>query len=556
MARSANHPKTLRFCLVAIAAFLMALLILLNAPSSYAVEGTEANPDQPSASSSSPVSLQAGDTWLSTQAGTVYVSRNNIYHYKSNCSGMRYYTAMSESAAISRGAKPCDKCVHGSGGPGSPGSPSSPGSYSGASAPAAVVPADDPYDMDSNVWSRHYGETALDTMAQIVEAGQFTSGGTVVLATVDGYWDALTAAGVAGMVKAPVLMTNGKSLSPQTNNELRWLSPQRIVVCGGTAAVSQSVANQAAAVSGAKVVRCSGKDAVGTAIDIFKKAPSTTGGKWSRTAFVCTNGGYWDALAAAPISYAKHMPIFLTNGANSITAETLSAMKGNIDGVYIVGGTSAVSKNVENAIKGAGIKVLGRFNGATAIETAAMVADYGIDKEGMSANNIGVATTSGYWDALSGAAFCGVYGSVLILVDGPDASSIFSVVSARSDVIEYGHVFGGSAAVSHATYNKLVDVCPDRVDDESDHDGGYEYEGSDYYDNGGNNDELYDSEFGWQYKDGKKYYIDDCGNMVTDSWIYISENWYYFDEDGCMVTGTHVIDGQVCEFDENGVHIK
>ena len=41
---------------------------------------------------------------------TVYVSRNNVMHLKSNCSGMKYYETMSYSSAVARGASRCSKC--------------------------------------------------------------------------------------------------------------------------------------------------------------------------------------------------------------------------------------------------------------------------------------------------------------------------------------------------------------------------------------------------------------------------------------------------------------
>ena len=155
------------------------------------------------------------------------------------------------------------------------------------------------------------------------------------------------------------------------------------------------------------IERCYGSDAVGTAIDIFQRAPRLTGGKWSATAFVCTNDGYWDALAAAPISYSEHMPIFLTNGKNSIDSRAISAMKaGGVKNVWIVGGTAAISDAVRSMLDRSGIKVNGRLAGNTAIETSEAVARHGL-KLGMTADSMGVATTSGYWDALSGAALCG-----------------------------------------------------------------------------------------------------------------------------------------------------
>ena len=304
--------------------------------------------------------------------------------------------------------------------------------------------------------TRLSGQTALDTMSAIVDAGSFPKSGTVVLATSGGYWDALTAAGVAGLAGAPVLMTDGSSLSPQTRAQISKLKPKTIVICGGTAAVTKKVENDAkSAAGGAAAVRCAGQTATGTACEIFKNGKRF--GTWSDAAFVCTNAGYWDALAAAPVSYARHMPIFLTEGASSISKETLNTMKaGGVKRVYIVGGEAAISPNVLRQIQDAGIPVAGRLWGYTAIETSEAVAGFGVDTMKMAANNLGIATSGGYWDALAGAALCGRMGSVLVLVDGPSAHSIWEFVWSRSESIANIYVFGGTAAISKATGDAAV----------------------------------------------------------------------------------------------------
>ena len=305
------------------------------------------------------------------------------------------------------------------------------------------------------------GNIALDTMSAIVDKGNFDKNGTVVLTTAEGYWDALTAAGIAGLAKAPVLMTNDKELSSQTRAQLKKLNPKTIVICGGTAALPTKIeeAAQQAVGAGTQIKRAYGNTATGTAVDIFSKAPGITGGKWADTAFVCTNDGYWDALAAAPISYAKNMPIFLTEGAGDISDETLNAMvEGGVKDVYIVGGRFAINDSVKKKIEGKGIRVVDRLWGNTAIETSEAVASFGLSLN-MTADNVGVATNNGYWDALAGAALCGKLGSVLVLVENESSHSITSFLSAHKAEIADVNIFGGPAAVSDATEAAVLAVA-------------------------------------------------------------------------------------------------
>ena len=300
------------------------------------------------------------------------------------------------------------------------------------------------------------GPVALDTMSAIVDEGGFATGGTVVLATSSGYWDALTAAGVAGMSGAPVLMTDPASLSPQTASQLARLRPKTIVVCGGTFVVTDVVASAAgSAAGGARVVRIAGATAIETANEVFLRAPGVTGKKWGGVGFVCTVEGYWDALSAAPVSYAKAMPIFLARP-DGVEQSTIDAMRsGGVTQAYVVGGTAALTKSVESQLSSAGIAVKGRLSGETAVDTSWRVADLGVSL-GMSSNNMGVATVNGYWDALSGAALCGKKNGVLVLVGGASSSSISSFIKPHKNDIVVDYVFGGTAAVDAATYNAVV----------------------------------------------------------------------------------------------------
>lgn len=111
--------------------------------------------------------------------------------------------------------------------------------------------------------------------------GTIRPGGTVVLVTANGFWDALTASGIAGLADAPVVMTDGESLSEQAESVLSTLRPKTIIVSGGAAAVADSVADEAsAAAKGATVKRCWGQVASDTAVDSFAKAASITGQAW------------------------------------------------------------------------------------------------------------------------------------------------------------------------------------------------------------------------------------------------------------------------------------
>ena len=313
-------------------------------------------------------------------------------------------------------------------------------------------------------WSRLWGNDAYGTMSSIVGSA-FDSGScdTVVLATFDGYWDALTASGYAGFHNCPVLMTGTDSLNAITKSEIARLGASRVVIAGGTAAVSTNVENQVRAIKGVKTVeRAKGADAAGTARAMYELAKKN-GNAWGDTAFVATAGGYWDALAASPLSYQFHYPIFLANvkaegNSAKLDAETIKTIKnGGFKTIVICGGNAAVSRQVEKQLSGIGLPTSSvvRKSGATAAETSAALASCGVSK-GMSSKGIAVATIDGYWDALSGAAFCGVQNTPLVLVNDGNRGAVNSFIKPNASKLQIGVVFGGTAAVSDSVYRSLI----------------------------------------------------------------------------------------------------
>ena len=309
-------------------------------------------------------------------------------------------------------------------------------------------------DAESTVWTRLYGPTAIGTMQAIVEEG-WSSSPVAVLATKEGYWDALSASSLAGSVDCPVLLTGKDGLDDITESEINRLGVQKVYVIGGTNALSEQVDVDLYDLDVEEVVRVAGKDAAATACEVMNELP-----KHADTCIIATSHGYWDALSASPISYDLGMPIFLTSGDYKLSSATLDVIKaGGFKKAIIVGGTAAIPTSVEDQLKSIGIAAdsITRRAGATAIETSSSIAEYGISL-GMGANKVGVATSHGYWDALTGAALCGKDSAVLILVNGTNGSSISTIVAKYANAIKQGRVFGGNRAVSNTTFNTLVGV--------------------------------------------------------------------------------------------------
>ncbi len=308
-------------------------------------------------------------------------------------------------------------------------------------------------------WTRIAGENAYDTMLAIVKKGvennDFVTGGTVVVATGEGYWDALAASSLAGEHKSPVVITAKDELSKQAKEALELLKPKTILVMGGPLAVSDSTVSAMEKIATTK--RVYGGSAADTAVAISKELKSA-----GKVCIVATSDGYWDALSISPYSNSRDVPIFLTASSDDpekhvLSDNTVAAIKdGGYERVVIVGGKLAVSEGVEKQlIDGAGISSENVFRvaGAGAIETSALIADF--ELEDMSTSHLSVATTSGYWDALTGASLAGRQDSILVLtsVEG-DYSAINRAYSKGQEGID-GQIFGGELAVPAKTKTYL-----------------------------------------------------------------------------------------------------
>ena len=301
-------------------------------------------------------------------------------------------------------------------------------------------------------WKRLYGQGRYDTMKAIVDEGFKSKGGTVIVATGTGFKDALAACGLAGLYDAPIVLTDGKNLSSQAKKILQKLKPSKVYVAGGKMAVSNDVLSQINSATGVKAKRIAGS----TSSETSAKLALAGKGRWSsdKVAVIATNKSFKDALSVAPIAYANKYPILLADNGQSLSKAVLDALKElGIKNVIIVGGTGAVSENVESQLAKKKIKVKKRLGGKNGVETSSLIAKYGLSN-GLSVDKMGVATSQNFPDALAGAALCGHNKSILVLADDKAMTNAGFPKPYRTK-LKKGYIFGGTSAVGNKTFTKL-----------------------------------------------------------------------------------------------------
>ena len=298
---------------------------------------------------------------------------------------------------------------------------------------------------------RLWGTTAYDTMETINKMAFPEGSHYAVLTTGEGYWDALSASGLAGKLQAPVLLTQAGALSKQTRSELQRLGVQKIYICGGVQALSANVERELTSL-GISVQRIAGRSASDTANDIAQQLEPTD------EAFLATSWGYEDALSVAPYNYANKKPLFLTDYTTGLLDEnTLATMKAKgVKRIHIVGGTAVVPKAVEDQLREQGIQ-LDRIAGETAYDTSIALADF-LMKRGMKANDVGVATGWGFADALSGATLCGKKNAIMLLADASNMRAVHDVIAPNKSDITNAYIFGGEKVVASTVYEAISEL--------------------------------------------------------------------------------------------------
>ncbi|HSM02169.1 MAG TPA: cell wall-binding repeat-containing protein [Acidimicrobiia bacterium] len=169
----------------------------------------------------------------------------------------------------------------------------------------------------------------------------------VVVATGTGFADALAGGPAAFRGNGPVLLTDPNSLPGEVAAEITRLAPTRIVVAGGTSAVSQAVFDQLQALV-ANTDRISGANRYETAVAISLDAfPAGTASR----AYVATGLNFPDALAGAAAAGFFGSPILLVPGGSlpgSVSAEITRLLARTI---VILGGTAVVTSDVETDLE-------------------------------------------------------------------------------------------------------------------------------------------------------------------------------------------------------------
>ncbi len=294
-------------------------------------------------------------------------------------------------------------------------------------------------------FTRLAGDDRYGTMEEISNEA-FESADTVVLAVGTKFPDALSAAGLAGTLDAPVLLTATDALSSEAAEEIVRLGASNVVIVGGEASISPAVAQSLTAM-GLSVERVSGTDRYATALATYNAGADVwgTSGHGVKTAIIAAGTSFADTTSASSYAWWATAPIFLS-GSEGLDDTTMSAIAdGGFERIVIVGGVNSVPASVQ--IWAAGIAPTIRLAGDNRYATSITFATWAQD-EGMSFNDAGIATGKNFPDALAGGALCGARGSVLLLAHMDGDTQAVDLLAAHKDEVSRVYYLGGENSIT------------------------------------------------------------------------------------------------------------
>lgn len=238
--------------------------------------------------------------------------------------------------------------------------------------------------------------------------------GVVLVASGADFPDALSATALVPPAGPLLLVPPTGTVPPVVLDELRRLSPDVVVVVGGTGAVSTAVETQLKAV--APTDRVAGQDRYGTAAQVALDADGIYRDQdlgpdvprlGVQTLYVVAGANFPDALAAGAATGTWRGAVVLTkrDSLPAASADVVTAVAPQR--IIVVGGTGSVGSAVVTRLKALapGAEVL-RRSGADRYATAAAVSQWEFVHPG---NGVMLASGASFADALSAAGF----GSVL-----------------------------------------------------------------------------------------------------------------------------------------------
>ena len=260
--------------------------------------------------------------------------------------------------------------------------------------------------------------------------------------------DALSGSYLASAKKAPILLYTSGDLAEDNLEFIKsnLNSNGTVYLLGGEAAVPAAV-EETLKTAGYTVKRLGGTDRYDTNRVILNEAGLAD----AKEVLIATGTNFADCLSAS----ATGLPIMLLKGTNTeLDEKQIEFLTGLKDKKFtILGGTAAVSAELEAAIEALIGAEVDRISGAKREETSTMIAE----KYFADADFALVAYSKNYPDGLAGGVLANALGAPLLLTN--TGNEEYAKAYVEETGVEGGCALGGTAVLTDETANIIFDLA-------------------------------------------------------------------------------------------------
>jgi putative cell wall-binding protein len=263
----------------------------------------------------------------------------------------------------------------------------------------------------SEQYSRLYGDNRYETSKAVAE--EYNSGqvDNIVLATGNGFADALSVSTLAGKLNAPILLVNQTtSKSPEALDYIsKHMSSGKVWIAGGTGVVDSTFESKLPSM-GNMVERLAGQDRYETCLAVAEKVNAPKG----TPIFIASGENFPDALSVASVAAEKGYPIILTPKKALPTGVEDYLLKQHPSEVFIIGGTGVIPQAIELNIKAVlPSAAITRLAGQNRYDTSVEVYKRFFNDP----KNIYIASGTNFADALSSSVLAAKNSAPVVLID-------------------------------------------------------------------------------------------------------------------------------------------
>lgn len=288
------------------------------------------------------------------------------------------------------------------------------------------------YAQDTSV-SRIAGKSRYETSAYVSQMA-FKQAKSIVIASGEGFADALAGGGLASAVGGPLLLVEKNQVPQVIMEEITRLQPKTIYLLGGENTISPFVEEIFADYS---IERISGIDRYDTSIQIAKKVVEIA---QPDTLLFANGNGFADALAAGGYLAHKGGALILTDGQTLPEGWDELSTEQNL----VLGGERSVSTEIEEMLGAE------RIAGSTREETALAIAQKTFDSIG----NAILVDGHNFPDGLCAVGLAKAnHAPILLASKDTMADSVYEAVSNQHVTI-----IGGENSISRRVVNKLLGI--------------------------------------------------------------------------------------------------